>query len=128
MLQRAIRLDPNFAIAYAGLGTSYYNLGETSLAAQNARKERTARPCEREREKFSIESLYYQVVTGDLEKARQTHELWAQTYPRDYAPPNNLGVIYLNLGGLGENGSQRIKREPPKEKGRVQRPSSKTHD
>jgi DNA-binding winged helix-turn-helix (wHTH) protein/Flp pilus assembly protein TadD len=98
LLQRATRLDPNFAIAYAGLGTTYYNLGETSLAAQNARKAYELRDRVSEREKLSIESLYYQVVTGDLEKARQTYELWAETYPRDYAPPNNLGVIYLNFG------------------------------
>jgi eukaryotic-like serine/threonine-protein kinase len=34
LFQRAIRLDPNFAMAYASLGTSYSNLGETSLGAE----------------------------------------------------------------------------------------------
>jgi eukaryotic-like serine/threonine-protein kinase len=38
-----------------------------------------------ELEKFYIESHYYQQTTGELEKARQVYELWAQSYPRDWA-------------------------------------------
>jgi predicted Zn-dependent protease len=51
-----------------------------------------------DREKFVIEYTYQQFVTGDLEKARQGTELWAQTYPRDHVPWTVLGVIYMNLG------------------------------
>jgi serine/threonine protein kinase/tetratricopeptide (TPR) repeat protein len=96
--QRAIRLDPNFAAAYAWLSTSYTNLGETSLAAENMRRAYELRERLSEHEKFPIESLYYNYATGDLEKARQAYELWAQTYPRDVTPRNNLGLIYSNLG------------------------------
>jgi eukaryotic-like serine/threonine-protein kinase len=55
--QRAIRLDPNFAMAYVSLGRSYDNLGETSLAAENTRKAYELREQVSEREKFYIESL-----------------------------------------------------------------------
>jgi eukaryotic-like serine/threonine-protein kinase len=96
--QRAIRLDPNFAMAYALLGTSYRNLGENSLAAENTRKAYDLRERVSEREKFYIESHYHDHVTGDLEKARQAYELWAQTYPRDVTPPINLGANYAALG------------------------------
>jgi eukaryotic-like serine/threonine-protein kinase len=96
--QRAIRLDPNFAMAYASLGVGYSNLGETSRASENTKKAYELRERVSEREKFYIESHYYHYVTGDLEKARQAYELWAQTYPRDLVPPSNLGVIYENLG------------------------------
>ena len=58
-------------MAYASLGTSYNNLGETSLAAENIRKAYDLRDRVSEREKFYIESHYYQFVTDDLEKARQ---------------------------------------------------------
>ncbi len=98
LFQQAIRLDPNFAMAYASIGVDYSNLGETSLASENTKKAYELRERTSEREKFYIESHYYHYVTGDLEKARQTYELWAQTYPRDLVPPNNLGVIYENLG------------------------------
>jgi eukaryotic-like serine/threonine-protein kinase len=96
--KRAIELDPNFAVAYASLGGSYHNLGEPSLAAENTRKAYELRGRVSEREKFYIESRYYEYVIGDLEKARQSYELWAQTYPRDVVPAGNLNVIFDYLG------------------------------
>jgi tetratricopeptide (TPR) repeat protein/predicted Ser/Thr protein kinase len=96
--KRAIELDPNFAVAYASLGGSYHNLGEPSLAAENTRKAYELRERVTERERFYITSRYYEYVIGDLEKARQSYELWAQTYPRDVVPAGNLNVIYDYLG------------------------------
>jgi DNA-binding winged helix-turn-helix (wHTH) protein/tetratricopeptide (TPR) repeat protein len=98
LFQRAIRLDPNFAMAYASLGTSYSSLGETTLGSGNTRKAYELRERLSEREKFYIESHYYLYATGDVEKASQADELWAQTYPRDPAPVNNLADIYVTLG------------------------------
>lgn len=100
LFQRAIHLDPNFAMAYASLGTCYSNLGEDNLKRENTKKAYELRERVSEREKFYIESHYYHHVTGDLEKARPVYELWAQFYPRDSVPRNNLGVIY---GQLGQN-------------------------
>jgi tetratricopeptide (TPR) repeat protein len=98
LFQRAIRLDPSFAMAYASLGTCYVNLGEFSLGAETSLKAYELRDRVSEREKFYIESHYHDVVTGDLEKARQVYELWAQTYPRDYVPPGSLVDIYVRVG------------------------------
>jgi serine/threonine protein kinase/Flp pilus assembly protein TadD len=95
---RAIKLDPNLAIAYSSLGTTYHNLGEKELAAENTRKAYELRAKVSEREKLYIESHYYDFVTGDLENARQVYETWKQIYPRDQVPPLNLGVISQNLG------------------------------
>jgi serine/threonine protein kinase len=98
LFQRAILLEPNFAMAYASLGTNYYNLGETRQGAENIRKAYELRERVSEREKLYIESHYHAFVTGDLEKARQAYDLWAQTYPRDSIPRNNLTSIYNSLG------------------------------
>src|SRR6202521_4762156 len=38
LFQKAIRLDPNFAMAYHSLGAMYSNLGESTLAAKNSRR------------------------------------------------------------------------------------------
>src|SRR5262249_54736151 len=95
---RAILLHPNFPMAYASMGTSYYNLGEKNLAAENTEKAYELRSHVSEWERFYIESHYHQFATGDLEKARQVYELWEQTYPREQVARNNLGVVYQNLG------------------------------
>ena len=95
---RAIQLDPNFAMAYAALGNAYSNLAEMGLAADNIRKAYELRGGVSDREKFYIESHYFHFVTGDLEKARRVYEIWAQTYPRDVGPLTNLAVIDSFLG------------------------------
>ena len=97
-LERAARLDPNFALAYAALATCYYDLGESAKAAEFAKKAYDLRDRVSDRERFSIESRYHLFATGDLEKARQALELWAQSYPRDAVARNNLGANYGTLG------------------------------
>ena len=96
--QRAIKLDPNFAMAYAAMATAYGNIGEPSLAAENAQKAYDLRDRVSEREKFYIDSHYQQYGPGDQEKTRQIYETWAQSYPRDEIPPTNLGAMYVSLG------------------------------
>lgn len=96
--QRAVELDPNFAVAYAGMAASYNNLDEVGRSAENARKAYALREKVSERERLRIETSYYLYATGELEKAAQTFERWQQSYPRDGAPYTNLSFIYMNLG------------------------------
>ncbi len=96
--QRAISLDPNFAMAYAALGTTYWNIGEPSLGAESMKKAFDLRDRVSEREKFYISSHYDWLVTGDLFKADQVYQVWAETYPRDPVPIINLGFDDMELG------------------------------
>jgi serine/threonine protein kinase/tetratricopeptide (TPR) repeat protein len=97
-MKRAIELDPNFAMAYVGLGVEYSNLGQASLAAEYSKKAYDLRDRVSDREKYRISAFYFQYVTGEVEKATEAYELWAKTYPRDMVPHGNLGVIYSSLG------------------------------
>jgi serine/threonine protein kinase len=97
-MKRALELDPNFAIAYASLGVQYGNLGQASLSAENMKKAYALRDRVSEHEKYRIAALYYTYVTGELDQAIQTYELWAKSYPQDEVPPGNLGVIYNDFG------------------------------
>ncbi len=102
--KRAIERDPNFALAYAWLGRLYGDIGESSLAADNARKAYELRDRTSEAEKYFISSSFHIVVTGNMEKAKQSCELWIQAYPRSEAPHDfSSGFIYQVLGQY-ENG------------------------
>jgi DNA-binding winged helix-turn-helix (wHTH) protein/tetratricopeptide (TPR) repeat protein len=82
LLQRAIQLDPNFAMAYWQMSVPYTIIGESALAAESARKAFELRAGLSEHEKINIEVNYYYSM-GDLTKARRSAEVGAQTYPRD---------------------------------------------
>lgn len=105
LLQQAMGLDPNFAMAYATLGTVYSNMGQGEKAKENLQKAFALRDRASEREKLYIDSHYYEFVDGDFAKTEQTYLLWEQTYPRDSVPWINLGNIYLQEGRL-EDGTQ----------------------
>jgi len=96
--QRALDLDPSFALAYAWMGGAYFVLNEGGRGAEYIRKAYDLREKVSERERFSIEGMYYQQVTGELEKAAQTYELLQQTYPRDDMPYIMLGFVSADLG------------------------------
>jgi len=97
-LQRAIELDPNFAIAYAALAVEYGNMGQATLAAENAGRAYDLRDRVSDREKYRISARYFQDVTGELEKASEAYQLWAKSYPRDTVPYANLGHVYGEMG------------------------------
>jgi serine/threonine protein kinase len=98
LMKHAIELDPNFAMAYATMGIMYSNIGEASLASQYSQKAYDLRDRVSERERFRITGNYYGNVTGELEKAVQTYELWAQNYPRDFLPLGYLGLLHGVVG------------------------------
>jgi tetratricopeptide (TPR) repeat protein len=96
--QRAVALDPNFAMAYLMLAASYQPQGELTLAAENARKAYDLRERTSDHERLNIAAFYEIVVTGNLEAARRSYELIAQTYPRDEAAQILLWYIHLICG------------------------------
>ena len=96
--QRAVDLDPNFAMAYKWMSVAYFDLNEIGRAAENARKAYALHEKVSERERFNIDSIYYSNVTGELEKDAQTIELWQQTYPRDGTAYGHLGFVFATVG------------------------------
>jgi DNA-binding winged helix-turn-helix (wHTH) protein/tetratricopeptide (TPR) repeat protein len=96
--QHATTLDPNFALAYATLGRAYEDEGEDAQAMQNFTRAFELRNRLSEREKYFVELLYNETVTGDRERAKEIGELWATTFPRDSAAHEKLGTVYGDLG------------------------------
>ena len=96
--QRAVSLDPNFAMAYAQMGAKYRNLGEEARGASAARRAYELRGRTSEWEKFDIASTYEALFNGNMEATRETSELWAQTYPRDETAHSIVFFAYMELG------------------------------
>ncbi len=69
--QRAIELDPNFAVAYDGAGDLYGALTQLGRAAEYYSKAFQLRDRVSEREKLVVAANYYRNVTGELDKAAQ---------------------------------------------------------
>ncbi len=67
-------------------------------SAENTRKAYELRERTSEREKLSISAFYELVVTGNLQAAHTSLELWARTYPRDQDAQTYLWFTYLNWG------------------------------
>jgi tetratricopeptide (TPR) repeat protein len=98
LFQRAIALDPKFAMAYARLAVCNINIGEEAQAAENLRKAYELRNHVSEHEGLFILSLYHEFVTGNLDEARKTYELRSQIYAHDDIPIGNSGNVYFLLG------------------------------
>jgi len=96
--QRAVELDPSFAMAYEAVGTDYFAMAELGRASEYYAKAFQLRERASEREKLHITAQYYANVTGELDKAVQSYEEEIQTYPREYRAYLDLGIVYSCQG------------------------------
>src|SRR6266853_6786284 len=96
--QRAIQLDPNFALGYLSVGDDYHNLGEPGRASEYYTKAFQLRGHASEGEKLTIAANYYSSVTGELDKAAQTYQEAIESYPRRAGAYSNLGLVYGEQG------------------------------
>ena len=96
--QRAIELDPNFAMGYNAVGVDYSNLGEQARSSGYLTKAFQLREHASERERLSITAGYYLNVTGELDKAAQTYQEEIESYPRESEPYGNMGTVFAAQG------------------------------
>lgn len=97
--KRATEFDPNFAMAYARLGTEYFNFNQPALGIAAIRRAYELRGrVSGEWERLYIEAHYFTYVTGETEKALEVYQLWQKIYPHNLIPYINLMNIYNNLG------------------------------
>lgn len=99
LFQRAIELDPQFALAYGILAIAYTTQGDSRLAADYARKAYALRDKVSEPEKYFITSRYGKSGNGNIDMAVQACLSWIQAYPRTAMPRTELGgSIYPVVG------------------------------
>lgn len=98
LFKRAIELDPGFALAHSTLGIGYWTLREDLLASECLRKAFDLRGRVSDFESLQIQSQYYFIGNGDLQKYRAATQQWVQTYPRAAAAHGSLQLAYSATG------------------------------
>ncbi len=96
--QRAIDLDPDFAMAYIAVGNIYDSLGELERGSAYYTKAFQLKGHASEREKLMIIADYYYAVNGELDKAAQIYQEEIEIYPRDDVAYLHLSAALANQG------------------------------
>lgn len=103
--KKAIELDPKFALAHSNLAVSYYNLSQNALASEEIRQAFELGDRQAGRDRLHITTLYYDLGTGDVQKAIASYKEWTQLYPRDDTAKGNLSSALFLVGNYEEAAS-----------------------
>jgi eukaryotic-like serine/threonine-protein kinase len=96
--QRAIELDPNFAMGFWMAAYCYENLGEIARGSDYFTRAYQLRDHASERERMEITADYYSNVTGELDKAERAYQDLIGSYPQDFSALGDLGAIFEEEG------------------------------
>jgi eukaryotic-like serine/threonine-protein kinase len=100
LYQRALELDPNFAITYQAIGSAQGTLGRHDLMTAAFARAYELRDRMTEKNRLNIELIYYSNVTGELDKAYSISRRALELYPRDVFFHRNLANTLIQLGQL----------------------------
>ena len=114
-LQKALELDPRFALAYSSLAVDHYNLNQNAQASEEIRQAFEMADRQTARERLQITTLYYDLGTGDVKKAIASYKQWVNLYPHDDVPWGDLSSEYFLVGDYEEaaaNAKEALRLEP----------------
>jgi tetratricopeptide (TPR) repeat protein len=101
LFERAIALDPNFAMAYFMLGVAFENAGDVERSREYTQKAFRLIDRVSEFERDLITAIYYS-YDGQSDKAIDAYRLGIQNYPRFWGFHNDLSAEYIDLGQFEE--------------------------
>jgi tetratricopeptide (TPR) repeat protein len=107
--QRAVQLDPDFAVCHRILGAVYSSLGQQDRASEYYTKAFQLQDHVSEWERLLIAGDYYLYVTGELNKATDAYERWIDLYPGSAGPLEDLALVY-GLQGQYEKADETTRR------------------
>jgi tetratricopeptide (TPR) repeat protein len=97
-LERAVNIDPSFAIAHHELGMVYLTIGKTVAARQAYARAMQFAGRASEKDRRTIEASYAQFIERDMKKAVMIREELVERYPDDKRMRFWLGFIYYQQG------------------------------
>jgi len=96
-MEKAIAIDPEFAMAYRSLGVSYSNLGKYMEAKKYIQKAMELSDRLTEREKLNIQGYFYNQSDFTYDKAIEAYNKLLKLYPEDTIVSHNIALIYNNI-------------------------------
>jgi len=97
-LEKAVELDPNFAVAYLWLAWSYSAIGDRKARNEAYEKAKNLSPKATDKERLYIQASYARSIERDPEKRFRIYTEMAKKYPKEKRVHYRLGSYY---GGKG---------------------------
>jgi eukaryotic-like serine/threonine-protein kinase len=94
LMEKAVAIDPKFAMAYRSMGTAYSNLGFRAKADEYRRKALEFADRISDRERWLIEGNFYYSREETYGKALEAFGKVVALYPDDPLANNGLGLVY----------------------------------
>jgi eukaryotic-like serine/threonine-protein kinase len=101
LFERAIALDPNFAMGYHYLGVTFGNAGDVERSLEYSGRAFALIDRVSQYERDNIATIYYS-YRGESDKAIDENQLAIRNYPRWWGFHNLLSVEYIGLGRFDE--------------------------
>jgi tetratricopeptide (TPR) repeat protein len=97
LLEKAVAIDPVFAMAYRSMAWDYYRLFLRSQWKKNLKKAMEMSDRVSDRERYLIQGDFYLQSETDYYKAEDAYRKLLQLYPEDPDGNLNLGSMYIVL-------------------------------
>jgi tetratricopeptide (TPR) repeat protein len=96
-LEKAIALDPSFALAYLFMHHNYFNLGNAAEYKKYIQKAYELSEQLPARERYLIQGTFYSRSENTYDKAIEAFNKLLEFYPEDIEANLMIGVVYINL-------------------------------
>ena len=94
-LEKALELDPNFAMALAKLSVAHGNTGDKEKEKEYAQKALTLVNRLSDRERYYIEARYYSLDQETQDRAIDAYQKAIERFPDHHSARHNLALIYM---------------------------------
>ncbi|MGD9346109.1 MAG: protein kinase [Candidatus Aminicenantes bacterium] len=100
LMEKAVSIDSEFAMAYRSMAVSYGEMGYRAKVLEFINKALEFSHRMTERERYLIQGDFYRSSEETYDKAIEAYTKLLELYPDDMTGNNNLGVIYSSIGDV----------------------------
>ena len=94
LMEKAVAIDPEFAMAYRSMGTAYSNWGFRAKSEEYRQKAMAFVDRVSDRERGLVEGNYYSRSEKTYDKSIEAYRKVLELYPDDPVANNGLGLVY----------------------------------